>query len=669
MIEIASDTAPEEMPGQTKGELSNFWQMQLALAETDHKEFWDEAKATVERYRNDHQAAKRRDSKRFAVLYSNTETLKSALYARTAKPDVRRRYPDFGREDDRVSRESATVIERGLEYCNDIYDIDTPIHAAIHDHLTAGRGVVRIDYEPVFGEQPVIDPLFGMPMIREDGTPITEEVIVDQRLFTKHWFWRDFLHSPCRSWTQCWWIAFRHKMTRDDLRGNDFENAEVIPLNWAPDVDTKRDIPEDLKRAEVWEIWDKTSRKRIWIVKGYPKALRVDDDPYQLEGFWPTPGPLNAVPDTETMIPIPEFLMYKDQADDLDEITARISRLTRTLKRRGVYDQSVPELRRLARAGDNEFIPVENYAGLAQKGGLAMSFQTEDVSVVADVLLGLYQQRDMLLAAIREVTGISDVMRGDSDPRETAAAQSIKAQFGSQRLRRRQRHVQTWLRDLYRIKAEIIAEHFEPAKLQEISGIQITPEMVEILRSDKLRGYRIDIETDSTVFEDAEREKAQNLELLTAVGGFLQQAVPAAQQTPQLGPLLFDMLAMGVRSFKNGRQLEDGIDQLKQQLTQAIDSGQVTGGGQDDGKARAAMAQSQGDQQTIQMEAAAKVQTAAHVAQIKAQERMALSQIGVQEHEAKKAIDQAAREREAMTEYQLKMGLAAISGQSGGALN
>jgi hypothetical protein len=248
-------------------------------------------------------------------------------------------------------------------------------------------------------------------------------------------------------------------------------------------------------------------------------------------------------------------------------------------------------------------------------------------------------------------------------------AQRIKAQFGSQRLRRRQRQVQAWIRDLYRIKAEMIAEHFEPEKLAAISGIDVTPEMVELLRADHLRGYRIDVETDSTVFEDAEREKMQSMELLTSVGGFLQQAVPAVQQTPQIGPLLFDMLAMGVRSFKNGRQLEDGIEQLKTQLTQAIETGQVRGQNPDDGGAQAAQAQGQADQQTIQMEAQAKIQTAAQVAQIKAQERMALSQIGVQEHETKKAIDQQAREREAMVEYQLKAGLASIAGEGGGALN
>src|SRR4029079_14558223 len=85
---------------------------------------------------------------------------------------------------------------------------------------------------------------------------------------------------------------------------------------------------------------------------------------------------------------------------------------------------------------------------------------------------------------------------------ETFGAQRLKAQFGSTRVRRQQRAVQKWIRDLYKLKAEIIAEHFEPQVLQEITGIAVSPEIVQLLRSDKLRGYRIDIETDSTVFED-----------------------------------------------------------------------------------------------------------------------------------------------------------------------
>ena len=70
------------------------------------------------------------------------------------------------------------------------------------------------------------------------------------------------------------------------------------------------------------------------------------------------------------------------------------------------------------------------------------------------------------------------------------------------RLRLRQEDIQKYIRDLFRIKAELIAENYEPEVLERITGISITDEMVEIMRNDKLRSYQIDVETDSTVFAD-----------------------------------------------------------------------------------------------------------------------------------------------------------------------
>jgi hypothetical protein len=341
-----------------------------------------------------------------------------------------------------------------------------------------------------------------------------------------------------------------------------------VPLNWSPSGDGKRKIPDDFKKAEVWEIWDKTKSERVWIVNGFDRPLRIDEDPYGLEGFYPLPEPLRAIEDTDSLVPTPEFLEYRDQADALDEITSRIDKLTRALRRRGVYNQAIKELRRLARAGDNEFIPVEDWASFAQKGGLEKQFDSEDIAPIATVLKELYTQRDQLIQGIYEVTGIADIMRGASDPNETLGAQKLKAQFGSTRLKKRQRNVQKWISDIYKIKAEIIAEHFEPEVLSEMTGVQVTPEVVKLLRSDKLRSYRIDIETDSTIFEDAEAQKKATVEMLGAVSGFLEKGLPAVQMEPRLAPLLFEMLSVGLRSFKEGRKLEDVIEQVSQSLAQ-----------------------------------------------------------------------------------------------------
>src|SRR5512139_95850 len=457
--EIMAEADDEVADKRTPQEISSYWQEQLALAEKDTKDFVEQGKKVLDRYKGGKDQLKSVKSKKLNILYSNTEVLRASLYARSAKPDVRRR---FGAED-KSATDVAEILEKALVYCAETYDTDKPVELAILDYLLVGRGVIRVEYEPEVKTDP------------ETG----QQFVTNQELYEEYVYWQDFFTMPARTWNDIMedgWIAFRQRMSRNDCIEN-FGAAigKAVPLNWMPDLANKKDTPESLKKAEVFEIWDKSDRKRYWIVKGYDKPCRVDDDPYGLESFFPVAEPPAFYVTTDSIVPEPEFHIYQDQADDLDEIVGRISRLTRALKRRGVYDQSVKELSRLANAGDNQFIPVENYQALATKGGLAASFQTEDISIIAQVLMQLYQQRDMLVQQIWEQVGIADIMRGSSNASETLGAQQLKAQFGSQRLQRRQRAVQRWVRDLLKLKAEIIAEHFEPEVLEQMTGEKLTP--------------------------------------------------------------------------------------------------------------------------------------------------------------------------------------------------
>jgi hypothetical protein len=563
--------ADDKKPADT----SKYWCEQLDLANKDHKDWLDAGDAVVKRYKR---GKERGGQKKLNILYSNTEHLRAALYGRSAKPDVRRR---FGAED-KVAQIAGEVIEKGLIYCNDTYDNDRQIELGLLDYLLPGRGVVRVEYEPV----------------------IREGQIVEQKLCDKFVYWKDFRCMPARTWGDIQkngWIAFRHTMTRTELIDNfGQEIGSEVPLNWVPDAVDQKPETDELLKAEVWEIWDIVSKKRYWIVEGYSKELRADDDPYLLMDFFPLPEPPSYYFTTDTIIPEPEFHVYSDQADDLDEITNRISRLTKALKRRGVYNASVKELQRLAGAGDNVFIPVENWGALAAGGGLEKAFETEDISLIATVLLNLYQYRDLLIQAIWELIGIADIMRGASQASETLGAQELKAQFGSQRLKKRQRSIQQWVAGLLKIKAEILAEHFEPQILQEMTGVMLVPPppppppvmvgdgitnnspaieqyqeailqhqaqvqeiqgVMELLRSDKLRSYRIDVETDSTVFEDAEAEKASRGKMIEAVTMFTQAWGPMVAAAPELGPVAFEFLKFGVGAFKGTRAIDDAIEQ------------------------------------------------------------------------------------------------------------
>ncbi len=546
---------------------AQYWQMELDSSDQSEKDWRERGRAVVARYRDERETDGYGTglSKQFNILWSNTETMKGALFARMPKADVRRRYSD----NNPITRQVAIVLERALQYGNEVYSADKPIKAAIEDYLLPGRGVVWVVYEPIFVKEKIqvesLDEFGNMVMIDQE-----EERIADQRCYFDYINWEDYRESPAKRPEDVYWKARRHLLTRDELIEKGFKNAKDVPLNWSPEPTEgyQEEYSEIFSRAEVWEIWDKYSSKRFFISRGYNEVLAEDDDPYELENFFPCPDSLVAIRTNETNVPIPEFTLYQDQADELDRITTRISNLIEGLKRRGIYDASVPELSHLADAGDNDFVPSENFAQLAAKGGLQQVFQQEDIAPIAQVLSGLYQQRNQVLDTIYQITGISDIIRGSTKASETATAQQLKAQFGSMRMRKKQSEIAEYIRDLFRLKAEIIAEHYEPETLAAMTALTITPEMMQIMRDDKLRGYSIDIESDATIFTDEEEEKKTRIEFLSSFGAYLQQAIGIANQSPALTPLAFQALRFLMGAWKVGRTFEDVIDRTEAQLTQ-----------------------------------------------------------------------------------------------------
>ena len=547
---------------------AQYWHIELNNADKTEEDWRKRGRKVIERYRDERNVDTygMGSEKKFNILWANTETLKGALFAKMAKPDVRRRFPD----NNPVTKNIARVLERTLAYANDVYNANKPIESALEDYLLPGRGVVWVVYDPVFVKEMV-----QMEQINEMGErviiEVEEERVAEQRCYFDYVHWEDYRENPAKRPEDVSWKARRHLWTRDQFKDKGFSNVEDIPLDWSPDSDEENyEAEEVFKRAEVWEIWDRVKYKRYYVARNYDKILRVDDDPYELQDFFPTPTPMIAVRTNDTSVPIPEFTLYQDQAEELDRVTTRISNLIEGLKRRGVYDASVPELSHLANAGDNDFIPSENFSLLAQKGGLAGVFQQEDISPIGMVLQGLYQQRTQILEIIYEVTGISDLLRGNTKASETATAQQLKAQFGSMRMRKRQEEIERYIRDLFRIKAEIVAEHYEPEVLQAITNIQVTPEMMQIMRDDKLREYNIDVETDSTVFADENAEKQTRIEFLQAMGGYLEKAIAISNANPMLTPIAFQSLRFLVGAWKVGREFEEVIDQTEQQIMQQM---------------------------------------------------------------------------------------------------
>jgi len=263
---------------------------------------------------------------------------------------------------------------------------------------------------------------------------------------------------------------------------------------------------------------------------------------------------------------------------------------------------------------------------------------------------------------IYEITGLSDILRGATVASETATAQQIKSQFGSLRIQDRQREVQRFARDLYRLKAEIMAERFEPENLAVMTGIELPtpeqkmaamqegqpidaptwPEVMEVLHSDAMRAYRVDIETDSTIQADVARAQQNAAQFVQGFGGFITAIGPAVQAGAMPMDVVADLLTAFARSYKLGRQAEDALERLGQQARQPQPQG-------DDGAAAAAQAEMQAAQADMQMKAAemqAQQQTE--------QARMQIEGQKAQQDAALKAMDMQGRQQAEQAAMQLK---------------
>lgn len=456
-IETRAEAEKDAQPEDAK-----FWLGEIAASSKRLKGWHARANKVVARYRDERPDDDFRGEKRANILWSNTEILKSALFQRLGAPDVRRRFPKKGK-DEKATRQAALVLERGVSYGNDAYDCTSVIESVIEDACLPGWGVAWVVYDSIV-----------------DGDEIKSQTVKDTYVY-----WQDFRTSAGRTWQDIWWVARGdHYKTRDELNELWPKHAAKIPLNAElvdPDRSEKSKDDDTFKRARIWEIWDKVKRQRVYVAEGYNYILQTDDDPYRLQAFFPCPEPLRRVSTTNTFIPIPEFALYQDQANELDVINTRLYKLTEAMKRRGVYaagiDGQDTSLGQLAYAGDNDFLPFKNFDALMEKGGLKNVFQTEDLKPIAEAITVLYQRATALIQTIYDVTGISDVMRGANAQNQTATEVRIKGQFGSMRLQKSQDRVQRFVRDLTRIKAEIIAEHFTRETLQEMTGLMMPTEM------------------------------------------------------------------------------------------------------------------------------------------------------------------------------------------------
>ena len=326
--------------------------------------------------------------------------------------------------------------------------------------------------------------------------------------------------------------------------------------------------PSKSARAEVWEIWSRRHKERIWVATGHDKLLRVDPDPLGLKDFFPCPEPLYSIRTSDTLVPLPEFTLYEDQADELDEIQSRIRHLVTVLRAVVLVDGDFAEVVKIASATDGTAIPLDRPGDVAEDLGKRIWWWP--LETIVQVISTLTARAEQLERHIWQVTGLHDLQRGSTMERESAAAQKLKAGFGQVRMTPRSLPMARYVRDCLRLKSEVMAELFDQATLERIGGVPVTPEMMKLLREEKLRNTNVAVATDSTVRPDQAAEKEEATEFLAASSSFLQQIAAVGQVQPAMVPLMLETFKQAARTFKWSRTIEPMIDQTVQLIGQQV---------------------------------------------------------------------------------------------------
>lgn len=470
------------------------------------------------------------DSRKFNILWSNTQTIAPVLFSRLPEPVVLPR--EFVKQN--PDAEMASVaLKRSIESMIKADGFDAAVKKIVLDYLLTSQGIGWVTYEPEFGQYEGI------------------EIKISDSVKFNFVNYKDFLTNKARTWDEVTWCARKLELGKSACQ-------KYFPDLWP------RIVYDDNGKATVWEVWDKESGEQVFVAPDQiHKILKRGPVPIDFDGFFPCPEAILSNTDNESTIPVPDYILYQDQADDLNKYTAAISRIGDALKVRGTYLASNEALSRLFDENqDNILVPTNT--PMDQN-----PFQFVPLDIFAQAAAQISLLKNQCKQDIYEITGISDVVRGASNPNETATAQNIKNQWGGLRIRDRQKSVQTFIRDAIRLMAEVIAEHFDPEFINEMSGVQLNDGALKILRDGALRNFIIDVETDSTIEPDAQQEKQDRAEFLQAMASYLDTATKISAQAPQLTPMLAKMVEFGLRAFPVGTEMQSRISQSLEQLVQA----------------------------------------------------------------------------------------------------
>jgi len=546
------------------------WLAEIAAAESsdNYRAFLDAARRAYRAY-GARKSSEHDPIRSSSIFWSSVQTLLPYLFFNLPEPRAKRLDVSAPGPVDKLAAE---VSERNLSLQADIQPLKDVIEQAIEQWLVASFGQVWIRYEFEESEDPS-----GMRSVSH------AVAAVDFVHF------EDWIMPDCRNWQEVSesWAGRKLYLTREEIEARfpDLEPQDLDQLNYIRGHRDERYTAssrqrsggvEALERACVYEICDMQRGRRLFLSKDLStKFLMVAE--YTVVEFAngsPFPKPLFGTQTSDSVWSVVDYTYLEDAERTIRETVNTKRLLVKNCKPRAVYasefeDVLKPVFESLTATGAS----VKNWASFAQQGGIRGSVDFVPVEQYANCLNILAGVEASEVASFERLSGITDLMKGIADPRNSEGTNRQIGVYGDKRTSRKQQEVARFVRDVQRLQYDVICDAFPAEIIARNANLPLqdpmTAQVLQLLKTESRRAFVIEIETDATIETDERSSRAE----LTEFMGVLMQVLQVSAQIMQLNPgyvgVVNEILLMSVRSFFSGRKVEETLEQAFEQAKQA----------------------------------------------------------------------------------------------------
>lgn len=607
-------------------ETYNYWNKQINDVEKDneYKDYLKTANTILNRYQNrkiekiteitsiTEYGTSKICNDGYNIIFKITETILPFLIPYLPEIIVERQNKDK----DPVGNLASRILERCINnFCKEP-NFKNVIDIVTKDGWLQGQGVAWLRKEEEIQQSEVIN------KITNEVVGLEEE-IEKQEVTIDYVAPEDFFHNKARNEKELEWVARRVFLNKAEFEKN-FEGKNVN------DYIEKNEDNKLKDKVIIFEIWDKIDRKIRYFAEKKEKnnneeVLKSEDYPQGFDFDFPCEC-LQFVKKTNSLIPTPilENIIYLQEL--IDTQTRKIKNINDDLQIRGIYDKTIGQLDKALSGNNNDKLyPIE----FNKDGSLQNCIVFFPLQEIITALQTNIEARQNNIDKAMELIGDNPILEGITNNQDAYGTNRIKGSFGTMRVQEYQKYKVDFLDKILK-KIGTIFCSFDDYFLVEYSNIEfdlneedkaILPQAIQLLKNEKLKKYRLIIETDSTKAYYDESYRMQLNDFFGSLINNLNQSASIIQAVPSFAYVLKEIIMANIRSQKIGRSFENDIEKAIDITIQQLMSQQSQP--QDDGKAQVEMQKAQIELQKANITAQQKSQELQTRAQIEAMKQEA----------------------------------------------